>query len=706
MASLIQGFEYDIFLSYRQKDNKGDRWVSDFVEALKSELDKNFKEEISVYFDVNPHDGLLGTHDVDASLKEKLKCLIFIPVISRTYCDLRSFAWEHEFKAFVNSAAHDRFGLRIRLPDGNVASRVLPVIIHDLEIPDIKMCESVLGGNLRGVEFIYKEPGVNRPMTNLDPEEKNLNGTKYRNQVNRVANAIREIISGLKSQYTETRALPSDVLPEAQSSQPLQEKSIIVLPFENISSDADQEYFSDGLTEEVISDLSHVPDLLVISRSSAMTFKGTRKTIREIAGAVKVRYVLEGSVRKSTDSIRITAQLIDSVSDSHLWSEKYTGKLEDVFDIQEKVSRSIVGALKIKLNSKEQKKLHERRIDNVFAYDCYKRAYPEIVSFNSERISKGLSYLQKGLDIAGENALIYAGMAFAYFQYVNAGIDQEKNLRNSEVFVRKAFNLDSELPEAHAVLGCIYSLSGEPAKGMEHILKAYSGKPEDPEILTWLALGYSLIGRTDCGKSVIRKSLRIDPVNPMNDSVIGWNHFYSGRFDLAFDPLLTAYSYAPGSGMNQFWKALILFYCGRNEEADEFISRTVEEPPKDSWTHLSVLLKYVIKGQKDRLHSLMDPQFAGIHRLDPQNSYLIGALYSYLGKKKKSLEWLENAVSRGFNNYPFMNRHDFLLNGIRDEERFKKLLKKVKRRWESFEVFCNIDFEKSGYSSVPVTESA
>src|SRR5664280_610758 len=133
MASIVPGYEYDIFISYRQKDNKGDRWVSEFVEALKTELESTFKEDISVYFDINPHDGLLETHDVNASLREKLKCLVFIPVISRTYCDPKSFAWEHEFKAFVEQASQDQFGLKVKLPNGNVANRVLPVRIHDLD---------------------------------------------------------------------------------------------------------------------------------------------------------------------------------------------------------------------------------------------------------------------------------------------------------------------------------------------------------------------------------------------------------------------------------------------------------------------------------------------------------------------------------------------------------------------------------------------
>ncbi|MCX6254073.1 MAG: hypothetical protein NTV31_06290 [Bacteroidia bacterium] len=199
MASLIQGYTYDIFISYRQKDNKGDRWVSEFVEALKIELESTFKEEVSVYFDINPHDGLLETHDVNASLKEKLKCLVFIPIISRTYCDPKSFAWEHEFKSFVEQTSLDQFGLKVNLPNGNVASRVLPVRIHDLDISDIKLCESLLGGALRGVDFVYKSTGVNRPLrANEDHPQDNLNKTYYRDQLNKVANAIEGIIESLK----------------------------------------------------------------------------------------------------------------------------------------------------------------------------------------------------------------------------------------------------------------------------------------------------------------------------------------------------------------------------------------------------------------------------------------------------------------------------------------------------------------------------
>ncbi len=195
MPSIIEGYNYDIFISYRQKDNKYDGWVTEFVDNLKKELEATFKEEISVYFDINPHDGLLETHDVDASLKDKLKCLIFIPIISRTYCDPKSFAWEYEFKVFIEQASQDQFGLKVKLPNGNVANRVLPVRIYELDFNDIKLCESLIGGVLRGIDFIYKSAGVNRPLrANEDHPHDNLIKTYYRDQINKVANAVKDII--------------------------------------------------------------------------------------------------------------------------------------------------------------------------------------------------------------------------------------------------------------------------------------------------------------------------------------------------------------------------------------------------------------------------------------------------------------------------------------------------------------------------------
>src|SRR5512139_3735530 len=137
MSSIIEGYNYDIFISYRQNDNRFDGWVTEFAENLKMELGSVIKDKLSVYFDVSPVDGLLEIHSVDLSLQDRLKCLILIPVFSKTYCYTKSYAWNREFLPFLQIAEKDRFGLNVRLINGNVISRVLPVRIHDLEPSDI-----------------------------------------------------------------------------------------------------------------------------------------------------------------------------------------------------------------------------------------------------------------------------------------------------------------------------------------------------------------------------------------------------------------------------------------------------------------------------------------------------------------------------------------------------------------------------------------
>ena len=213
MPSILPGYEYDIFISYRQKDNKGYRWVTEFVAALKTELEATFKEDISIYFDENPHDGLLETHQVNKSLENKLKCLIFIPIVSHTYCDPKSFAWTHEFLPFCQQSKADDFGIDIQLANGNITSRILPVQIHDLDASDIALFEKESGGQLRPIEFIFRSHGVNRPLTADDLRTDNLDKTFYKDQINKTANAIEGIIKAITS-FDKNAATPAELVRE------------------------------------------------------------------------------------------------------------------------------------------------------------------------------------------------------------------------------------------------------------------------------------------------------------------------------------------------------------------------------------------------------------------------------------------------------------------------------------------------------------
>jgi hypothetical protein len=209
MTSILSGYEYDIFVSYRHNDNKYDGWVSEFVEKLKQELDATLKDKLTVYFDKNPKEGLHDTHQVHESLKGKIKSLIFIPIVSQTYCDTNSFAWKDEFLTFLSEAEKDTIGINVRTVSGNVISRVLPIKIHEIEPDDVRMLERELGGVMRSIDFIYQDAGVNRPLRSKDDD---LSGAHtrllFRNQINKVANSIKEVISGIKIASKDVQPSP------------------------------------------------------------------------------------------------------------------------------------------------------------------------------------------------------------------------------------------------------------------------------------------------------------------------------------------------------------------------------------------------------------------------------------------------------------------------------------------------------------------
>jgi len=463
-------------------------------------------------------------------------------------------------------------------------------------------------------------------------------------------------------------------------------KSIIVLPFEDISPGKDNEYFSDGLTEEIITDLSHVHDLLVISRSSAMTFKGTKKKIPEIAREVNARYVLEGSVRKAKDSLRITAQLIDGANDAHIWAEKYTGSLDDVFDIQEKVSRSIVEALEVVLTSEESARMSERPIENVAAYESFLKAKHDIWSFTKEGTERAIRHLRSALDILGENAALYAGLGMAHFQLVNMGLEQEEHLERARDYVRKAFALDPGSPQAHAARGYISNLDGDTRLAISHLKEAASRSPSDPDTWIWLSFFCLLMGKSAAAARYFERGLRVDPINPLWRWSGGILPFFEGRFDLAAEQLRHGYEMTPDAPMFRFWYALSLACARRFEE-----SRSVLEtgpgpsPSDDAFTKLSGLLRAALRGDEDVFSQWLTPDSIDTFRRDSQCAYHLASFYAFLNKREDSLGWLETAIERGIRPYPLMAADPFLDN-IRQEPRFVKLMERVKRDWEDFEV--------------------
>jgi non-specific serine/threonine protein kinase len=468
---------------------------------------------------------------------------------------------------------------------------------------------------------------------------------------------------------------------------PKQEKSIVVLPFENLSPDSDQEYFSDGLTEEVISDLSQVRALRVISRSSAMTFKGTKKKVPEIARELNVQYALEGSVRKAGNSLRITAQLIDAESDAHIWAEKYSGTLDDVFDIQEKVSSSIVDALKLKLTPEEQQRMSERPIDNFAAYECYLKANQDIWRFTEDALDRAVRYLQHALDIIGDNALLYSGMALTYFQYVNMGTKQEEYIAKAEECVKKAFALNPDSPQAHAVLGWItISFRGNIQEGVHHFKRALAVNPDETLALQGLAAPILMAGKKSAAISLSERLMQIDPFGFVTKWIQGGLHFYDGQYQLAFEPFQKLYQTNPENPAAQFYFAWTLAYLNKLDEAFSIIDQSAKATPDNVMTKQGLLLEYALLKDRERAFQEMTQDFQKTCKRDFEWSHTVAVMLALLDAKKEALDWLEDSVNLGFINYPLLAEKDPFLENIRGEERFKKLMERVKYEWEYFEV--------------------
>ena len=228
-----------------------------------------------------------------------------------------------------------------------------------------------------------------------------------------------------------------------------------------------------------------------------MLLRGSKKDVPTIARELNVRYVLEGSVRRAGQSLRITAQLIDAAADAHLWAEKYTGTLEDVFDMQERVSRAIVEALKLELTPQEQQRMAERPIPNIHAYECYLKARREIWRFVGPSLDKAMEYLEQGLRAVPDNPLLLAGVGYVHFQRLNMGVGSEDSLGKAETFATRALELAPDLPQAHVVLGLITSWHrGMIKTAIAHFDQVLSADPNDQDALKWSGVFYAYVGRT------------------------------------------------------------------------------------------------------------------------------------------------------------------------------------------------------------------
>lgn len=329
--------------------------------------------------------------------------------------------------------------------------------------------------------------------------------------------------------------------------------SIAVLPFTNLSGDASKDYFSDGMSEELLNLLARVPGLQVAARTSAFAFKGRNVDIREVGKELGVETVLEGSVRQSGDQVRITAQLIDTATGFHLWSETYDRKMQDIFTVQDEIAQAIVDNLKIQLAPKEQELAQRDKppTQNVEAYELYLQARSIWKRRGEENLKRAIDMYQAALARDPAFARAHAALASAYVVlpgYTKEENDEEKFMAMAEQSARQALALDPKIGEAHAVLAQINSEKGNLLDAESGFFFAISLEPNEPTPHHWYSILLSKVGRLDAALEQARRAYELDPTAPVLASNLSGMYMQRGDDEQALRYLQLAKELGISSG--------------------------------------------------------------------------------------------------------------------------------------------------------------
>ncbi|HEY7236431.1 MAG TPA: protein kinase [Gemmatimonadaceae bacterium] len=464
--------------------------------------------------------------------------------------------------------------------------------------------------------------------------------------------------------------------------------AIAVLPFSNLDADAEGEHFADGLTDEVITDLSMLKMLRVTSRQSAMRLKGSDKDVRTIARELGTRYVLTGSVRRAGTNLRVTAQLADATSDAQVWAEKYSGSLDDVFDIQEKLSRHIVEALRIRLTPDEEKRIAERPIRDVRAYEYYLLARHEIWSFTGPSLERGLQLIRQAQDIVGESELLLAAEGLIYWQYVNVGLvpveRYDEYLEKGEACAARMLELNPESAKAYSIRGSVRMHRADPRGSLEDFKRALVLDRNDPEALLWLGYGYAVAGRVPLARALMERLQQVDPLTSINLSMCGIVAMFDGHYEEALRWTQRSVDVDPGNPTTRMMHANALAANGRVDDARGLLHTVANEKPTMAWARLACAMADALSGDRERVLKSITPDLREAAAWDDIFSWWMADCYALVGERAAALDCVERMIELGMINYPFLAQHEPFIAPIRGEPRFTALMERARKQWDAF----------------------
>ena len=463
------------------------------------------------------------------------------------------------------------------------------------------------------------------------------------------------------------------------ASQAETQPSIAVLPFADLSPSRDQEYFCDGMAEEIINALTHLEGLRVVARTSAFVFKGKHQDIREIGGKLNVGTILEGSVRKAGDRVRITAQLIKVADGYHIWSEKFDRDLSDVFAIQDEISLAIVEKLKIRLLEDEKEKVLKRYTQNLEAYDLYLKGRYHWNRRTPESLKKAVAHFEQVIQKDPEYALAYAGLADCYSMLVQVYVLRPKEaFPKARELAKKALEIDETLAEAHTSLAYVLQSYDWDWIGMEReFRRAIELNPKYATAHQWFAMALTPLRRTSEAIQEIKKALELDPLSLIINTSAGYVYVYSGQEEKALKQAKKILDMDPTFDFAHLISALVSERRGRYGEAVEgylkavtlagFLSQKELTALRDAYSS-SGWTGYLGK-QLEILQQKADEGYV-LH-------YEMASLHARLDDTKKAIESLQKAYEKRDKGLIDLLNDD-AFDKLRSDPRFIEIIKKMR----------------------------
>jgi len=462
----------------------------------------------------------------------------------------------------------------------------------------------------------------------------------------------------------------------SSSASELPAKSIAVLPFDNLSRDPDNAYFCEGVQDEILTRLAKVADLKVISRTSTQHFKSTPDNLPQIARQLGVAHILEGSVQKAGDAVRVNVQLINALTDAHLWAETFDRKLTDIFAVESEIAKNIAEALQAKLTGSEKSSIAKTPTVNAEAYELYLKGRFFWNKRTGADLRKSIEYLNQAIAKDPGYALAYAALADSYgVLRFYGGVSPGESVVPARAAARKALELDDSLAEAHASLGLLATEELELDSAVSELERAVQLNPNYATAHHWLALSHTALGQFDRAILEGKRALELDPLSMIINADLSVIYLYARRYDLAEAQARKTLEIDSRSFLAHYYLGAALQLTGRLKEAIPEFQKAVELN-NDPYSIAMLVQAYARNGQTEEARKAL-AHLNEVAKSGDLPDYALALAHTSLGEKERAIEELEHAYHGGNRSYLFILKVDPLLDELHGDPRFEALVQKI-----------------------------